>query len=162
MTHLDQQYGADEALVALPLPIDPRPVETPEAERPAPLRVAPDSRELLWRRRRARLIVVLGVVVTAASMFLLVAFHVFAVQSAFELDALQRQLTAEQRRYGMLRDEVATRSAPEAIARGAEALGMVRPEQVFVLRPPAAKPIGAQNDLPVPPTLPYRQIGTDR
>jgi hypothetical protein len=153
MTHLDQAYGADEALVALPLPN-----ETPEAERPAHLRVAPDARELLRRRRRARLIVVLGSAVTAASMFLLVAFHVFAVQSSFELDKLQSELTVEQRRYGMLRDEVATRSSPEAIARGAEARGMVRPEQVFVLRPRAAKPISPQDDLPVPPAPDYDAI----
>ena len=80
--------------------IGPLPVETTEAERPAHLRVAPDSVELLRRRRRARLIVVLGAAISAASMFLLVAFHVFAVQSSFQLDKLQTQLTAEQRRYG--------------------------------------------------------------
>ena len=95
-------------------------------------------------------------------MFLLVAFHVFAVQSSFQLDKLQTQLTAEQRRYGMLRDEVATRSSAETIARGAEALGMVRPDQVFVLRAPTAKPIGAQGELPVPSAPPYHDIGPDQ
>jgi hypothetical protein len=152
MTHLDQASGAEGAIVALPLP-----GETPEAERAAHLRVAPDSRELLRRRRRARLIVVLGATVTAASMFLLVAFHVFAVQSSFELDELQRELSAEQRRYGMLRHEVATRSSPEAIARGAEARGMVRPEKVNVLRPRAAQPI-PHEELPVPQPPPYYAI----
>jgi len=144
---------SEEALEALPLPI-----ETPEAERPAHLRVAPDARELLRRRRRARLIVVLGSAVTAASMFLLVAFHVFAVQSSFELDKLQSRLTVEQKRYGLLRDEVATRSSPEAIALGAERLGMVRPSQVFVLRRPAAQPISPRDDLPVPPPPEYGAI----
>jgi hypothetical protein len=157
MTHLDQASGAEAAFPTLALPI-----ETPEAERPAHLRVAPDSRQLLWRRRRARLVVLLGAAFSAASMFLLVAFHVFAVQSSFQLDKLQRDLTVEQHRYGLLRDEVATRSAPEAIARGAEGLGMRRPDQVKVLRPPAAKPIGSDADLPVPPPIPYRQIGADQ
>jgi hypothetical protein len=156
MTHLDQAFGSDAAVATLPLP-DDLPVDAPET-RPAHLRVAPDSRELLRRRRRARLIVVLGAAVTAASMFLLVAFHVFAVQSSFELDRLQRELTEEQKRYGLLRHEVAARSAPEAIARGAEALGMVRPEKVEVLRSPAAKQLGPQEDLPVPPAQPYDDI----
>ncbi len=150
---------SEEAFETRSLPIGPLPIEVPDAERPAHLRVAPDSRELLRRRRRARLIVALGAVVTAASMFLLVAFHVFAVQSSFELDKLQSDLTREQRRYGMLRDEVATRSSPEAIARGAERLGMVRPEQVSVLRPVAAKPIGPHDDLPVLQPPPYQAIG---
>jgi cell division protein FtsL len=141
----------DEAFEALPLPIDPLPVDAPEGERPAHLRVAPDAREILRRRRRARLIVLGGAAISAASMFLLVTFHVFAVQSSFQLDKLQSQLTVEQRRNGMLRDEVATRSSPETIANRAEGLGMVRPSQVIVLRPTAAKPIDAQDDLPVPP-----------
>jgi hypothetical protein len=176
MTHSDQAYGAEAALRALPLPtgalpigplpgdpvpVDPVPVESPDAERPAHLRVAPDSRDLVWRRRRARLIVLGVAAISATSMFLLVAFHVWAVQSSFQLDKLQTQLNAEQRRYGMLRGEVATRSAPEAIARGAEALGMIRPGQVTVLRPAAAKPIDPQGDLPVPAPPPYRQIGPD-
>ena len=144
---------SEEAFEALPLPI-----ETPEAERPAHLRVAPDARELLRRRRRARLIVVLGSAVTAASMFLLVAFHVFAVQSSFQLDKLQTELSAEQRRYGTLREEVASRSAPEAIARGAEARGMVRPSHVTVIRVPSAQPLDAGSSLPVPPTVPYDQV----
>jgi cell division protein FtsL len=158
----DEVYEAGEAFQALPLPIDLLPVDAPDAERAAHLRVAPDSVELLRRRRRARLIVLLGAAVSAASMFLLVAFHVWAVQASFQYDKLQTQLTAEQRKYGMLRDEVATRSSPEAIAHGAEGLGMVRPAQVFVLRPPTAKPIDAQDDLPVPPAPPYHDIGPDQ
>jgi hypothetical protein len=161
MTHLDQAYGAEAAVPAPPDAIATLPTERPDEQRPAHLRVAPDSRDLVWRRRRARLIVLGGAAISAASMFLLVAFHVFAVQSSFQLDKLQTQLIAEQRRYGMLRDEVATRSAPEAIARGAEALGMIRPGQVTVLRPAAAKPIDPQGDLPVPAPPPYQQIGPD-
>jgi hypothetical protein len=145
----------EEAVEALPLPF-----ETPGERRPAHLRVAPDAREILRRRRRARLVVLGGAAISAASMFLLVAFHVFAVQSSFQLDKLQTELTIEQRRYGMLRDEVATRSSPETIAKAAEGLGMVRPTSVIVLRPAAAKPINPQDDLPVPPPVAYQQIDT--
>src|SRR5689334_2751629 len=109
---------ADDALHALPLPS-----ESDDAERSNHLRVAPNTAlEAARRRRRARL-ALLGVgAISAASMFGLVAFHVFAVQSSFQLDKLQSQLTVEQRRYGILREEVATRSSPQAVAAGAEAL----------------------------------------
>jgi hypothetical protein len=146
---------ADDALQSLPLPS-----AAEEAERSSHLRVAPDDAlEAARRRRRARL-GLLGVgAISAASMFGLVAFHVFAVQSSFQLDKLQAQLAVEQRRYGILREEVATRSSPQAVAAGAEALHMVRPSQVFVLHVPAAKPLDAQDSLPVPPPTPYGPIG---
>jgi len=145
---------ADEALHSLPLPS-----EEEDAERSGHLRVAPNTAlEAARRRRRARL-ALLGVgTISAASMFGLVAFHVFAVQSSFQLDKLQTQLTLEQRRYGILREEVATRSSPEAVTSGAEALHMVRPSQVIVLHVPAAKPLDAQSSLPVPPPTPYDQV----
>jgi hypothetical protein len=146
---------ADDALHSLPVPS-----EEEDVERSAHLRVAPNTAlEAARRRRRARL-ALLGVgAISAASMFGLVAFHVFAVQSSFQLDKLQNQLTIEQRRYGILRDEVATRSSPQAVAAGAEALHMVRPSQVFVLHVPAAKPLDSQDSLPVPPPTPYGPIG---
>jgi hypothetical protein len=145
---------ADDALHSLPLPS-----EAETAERSAPLRIAPDTAlEAARRRRRARW-GLLGVgAISAASMFGLVAFHVFAVQSSFQLDKLERQLTIEQRRYGILREEVATRSSPQAVAAGAEELHMVRPSQVFVLHVAAAKPLDAKNSLPVPPPTPYGPI----
>jgi hypothetical protein len=146
---------ADDALHSVPLPS-----EAEEAERSAHLRVAPDTAlEAARRRRRARL-ALLGVgAISAASMFGLVAFHVFAVQSSFQLDKLQSQLTIEQRRYGILREEVATRSSPQAVTSGAEGLRMVRPSVVTVLHVPAAKPLDAQASLPVPPPTPYGPIG---
>src|SRR5207245_9198330 len=104
---------ADDALEARPFPEEEREVERPAHRRGAPR----PSRAVLRRRRRARLAVFGVAAISAASMFVLVAFHVFAVQSAFQLDKLDRQLSVEQRRYGMLRDEVATRSSPEAVAR---------------------------------------------
>src|SRR5262245_33171979 len=145
----------DDVLHALPLP-----VEEQDADRSAPLRVAPSTAlELAQRRRRARLALVGVGAISAASMFGLVAFHVFAVQSSFQLDKLQRELAVEQRRYGLLREEVATRSSPQAVAAGAEALHMVRPSQVMVLHVPGAKPLDAQDSLPVPPTTPYGPLG---
>jgi hypothetical protein len=146
---------ADDALHSLPLPS-----EQEDAERSGHLQVAPTTAlEAARRRRRARL-ALLGVgAISAASMFGLVAFHVFAVQSSFQLDKLQTQLTLEQRRYGILREEVATRSSPQAVTSGAEALRMVRPSQVLVLHVPAAKPLDAQDSLPVPPPTPYGPIG---
>jgi hypothetical protein len=144
----------EDALDALPLPS-----ELPEAEPRASLRVAPDDAlEAARRRRRARLIMFGAAAVSAASMFGLVAFHVFAVQSSFQLDKLQKELTSEQRRYGMLRDEVAMRSSPQAVASAAEALHMVRPSQVTVLHVPGAKPLDASNNLPVPAPPDYKSI----
>ena len=130
-------------------------------KRPAPkhLRVAPTvSKRVLRQRRRARFAIAGVAAISALSMFLLVTFHVFAVQSSFQLDKLQTQLTLEQRRYGILREEVATRSSPDAVTSGAEALHMVRPSQVIVLHVPAAKPLDAQSSLPVPPPTPYGPI----
>jgi hypothetical protein len=146
---------ADDALHSLPLPS-----EAEAAELSAHLRVAPDTAlEAARRRRRARL-ALLGVgAISAASMFGLVAFHVFAVQSSFQLDKLQSRLTIEQRRYGILREEVATRSSPQAVTSGAEGLHMVRPSVVTVLHVRAAKPLDAQDSLPVPPPTPYGPIG---
>ncbi len=150
---------ADDAVEALPLPAELPESDRPESGRPAPLRVAPDDAlEAVRRRRRTRLLMFGAAAVSAASMFGLVAFHVFAVQSSFQLDKLQKELTVEQRRYGMLRDEVATRSSPQAVASGAEALHMVRPSQVIVLHVPAAKPLDAGDSLPVPPQTPYGSI----
>ena len=90
---------AAEALPDFESPDFPSPgLEPPTAERPAHLRVAPDpKRGLVYRRRRAQLLVLCVAALSAASMFLLVTFHVFAAQSAFTLDKLQTQLATEQR-----------------------------------------------------------------
>jgi len=145
---------ADDALQTLSLPS-----EAEDAEQSAHLRVAPDTAlEAARRRRRARLGLLAVGAISAASMFGLVAFHVFAVQSSFQLDKLQSQLTIEQRRYGILREEVAKNSSPQAVTDRAEALHMVRPSQVFVLHVAAAKPLDPQDSLPVPPPTPYGSI----
>ena len=137
-------------------------LEPPAAERPAHLRVAPDpKRGLVYRRRRAQLLVLCVAALSAASMFLLVTFHVFAAQSAFTLDKLQTQLATEQRQYGLLRNQVATLSSPQAVASGARQLGMVRATQVTLLHPSGALPFGSTVGLPVPPPIPYTAVGDD-
>jgi hypothetical protein len=105
---------------------------------------------------------VLGVAaISAASMFLLVTFHVFAAQSAFSLDKLDTQLSSQQREYGLLRDKVATLSSPDAVANGAKRLGMVRSTEVTQLHPQSAPPFASTGSLPVPPLTPYQAQAID-
>jgi cell division protein FtsL len=79
------------------------------------------------------------VLVTVASLFMLVAFHVFAAQSAFTLDKLAKERTNEQLRYERLRDSVARLSAPATVIEEASKLGMQQSEDVqYVSAPPAA------------------------
>jgi cell division protein FtsL len=151
--------SVEGALAAEALPAFERPdLEPAAADRPV-LRVAPDpKRGLVYRRRRAQLLVLSVAALSAASMFLLVTFHVFAAQSAFTLDKLQTQLATEQRQYGLLRNQVATLSSPEAVASGAQQLGMVRAPQVTLLHPSGALPFGSTVGLPVPPPIPYNAV----
>jgi hypothetical protein len=131
----------------------------PEEQAPR-LRVAPRTpREVLRRRRRARLAVFGVAALSAASMFTLVAFHVFAAQAAFSLDKLDTQLSTQQREYGLLRDQVATLSSPDAVAKAALALGMVRPSDVTLLHAPSAASFASSNNgLPAPPPTPYTSV----
>jgi glycerol-3-phosphate O-acyltransferase len=104
------------------------------------LRVAPKvSRRVLRQRRRARIAIVGVAARSAASRFLLVTFHVFAVQSSFKLDKLENERAAAQRTNELLRNVVARRSSATAIFKGARALDMVRPINVVLLDiPPSA------------------------
>jgi hypothetical protein len=107
------------------------------------LYIAPD---LARRRRRTRLLLWGTAVVSAVSVFVLVAFHVIAVQYAFTLDRLNKERSVEERRYERLRVDVSTRSAPAAIAIAARELGMVQggmPEYIDV---PQAAPRDAEPD----------------
>jgi len=88
-------------------------------------------------------------------MFTLVAFHVFAVQSAFKLDKLNTELTAEQRQYDLLRNQVAEMSSAQAIARAAASFGMVRAPNPIVLHAPTSASYGSSVSLPVPSPPPY-------
>jgi hypothetical protein len=132
--------------VRAPAPPTPRP-RPPEGR--AHLRVAPDTRR---RRRRTRIIVTVACLVTVASLFTLVAFHVFAAQSAFTLDRLAKQRTNEQLRYERLRDEVARLSSPASVISAAQALGMKPSSQptTFINAPRAAPRGPAASSTPPP------------
>jgi cell division protein FtsL len=83
---------------------------------------------------------------TAVSLFVLVSFHVVAVQHAFELDSLQKQRNEEELRYERLRAEVAALSSPQAVVEAAEAQGMVPAPTVDYLEAPPAAPRGQPTD----------------
>jgi hypothetical protein len=105
------------------------------AERPAPkhLRVAPTvSKRVLRQRRRARWLVAGLAAISAASMFLLVTFHVFAVGASFQLDKLERRRADAQRHNELLRSLVAKRSSATTIFNAAIELGMLRGNPILV------------------------------
>jgi hypothetical protein len=144
---------ADDALHSLPLPS-----EEEDAARSNHLQVAPTTAlEAARRRRRARL-ALLGVgAISAASMFGLVAFHVFAVQSSFQLDRLEHQRSDAQRRNEHLRSLVASRSSATAIVRAATIYGLRRVVNPIPLNL-AAPGTNAPRPSPTPikmPTYPY-------
>jgi hypothetical protein len=111
----------------------------------ARLTVAPD---VARRRLRARLIMWAAALVTVASLFTLVAFHVFAAQSAFTMERLSKERTNEQLRYARLRDLNARLSSAETVIRAATKLGMVPGGTMTPLRVatqhPASGPPGGQ------------------
>jgi cell division protein FtsL len=153
--------GSVEGALAADAFADPGRPEDDHAElgRPSHLRVAPDvQRGLFDRRRRAQLLVLGVAAISAASMFMLVTFHVFAAQSAFTLDKLNTQLANEQRQYEKLRDRVATLSSPEAVANRATSIGMIRAPGVTVLHPFVASPFNPTAGVPVPPPTPYSAV----
>jgi hypothetical protein len=100
--------------------------------------------EVARRRLRARLMVWTAVLVTVASLFTLVAFHVFAAQSAFTLERLSKDRANEQLRYERLREQVASLSSAQNVIVASKGLGMVPGNSVIEL------PAGAT--APPPPT----------
>ncbi len=91
-------------------------------------------------------------VVTVASLFTLVAFHVMAAQSAFTLDHVTKERNNEQLRYQRLRDEVARASSPAQVIAEAQKLGMIPAAEVHDIAAPAAAPVGTTPDA-VPQSL---------
>jgi hypothetical protein len=89
---------------------------------------------------RARLLMWGAILVTVASAFTLVLFHVFAVQSAFTLDQLAKERTNEQLRYERLREQVAASSSAETVIAAARGLGMVPGDSMITLTAPAVGP----------------------
>ncbi len=88
----------------------------------ARLTVAPD---VARRRLRARLTIWTAVLVTVASLFTLVSFHVFAAQSAFSLERLSKDRANEQLRYERLREMVSSFSSAQSVIAASRHLGMV-------------------------------------
>jgi len=111
----------------------------------ARLTVAP---EVARRRLRARLLMWGAVLVTVASLFTLVAFHVFAAQSAFTLERLSKDRANEQLRYERLREQVASLSSAETVIAAAAKLGMVQGGTVVTLSLPSARPTAVPPDRP--------------
>jgi cell division protein FtsL len=123
----------------------PAPGSVPRRERARPrhLRVAP---EVARRRRLTRLAMFGFGVVTVASLFALVAFHVFAVQSTFTLDRIAKARTNEELRNERLRAQVATLSSPASIIARAEQLGMTNNGGFEFVQAPKAAPKRASSD----------------
>jgi len=84
--------------------------------------------------------------VTVASLFTLVAFHVFAAQSAFTLERLSNERRNEQLRYERLREQVAGLSSAQTVIAAAARLGMVQGGTVVTLSVPSARPATASPD----------------
>jgi hypothetical protein len=128
----------------------------------AQLTVAP---EVARRRLRARLVMWGAALVTVASLFTLVAFHVFAAQSAFTLERLSKERTNEQLRYTRLRLQVAELSSAHNVIDASQKMGMVPGPGVVTLSVPAAHLLqapdaSAATSGPIA-TVPPASTGTD-
>ncbi len=91
-------------------------------------------------------------------MFLLVTFHVFAVQSSFQLDKLEHRRTDAQRQNELLRNLVATRSSATTIFNAARELGMVPATAVQINLPDTPATIPGSS--PTPVSMPKTDYGS--
>jgi cell division protein FtsB len=87
------------------------------------------------RRRRVGGWIGLAVVLSAAFL-LLVSSRIALDRSAFVLEDLQLRITAEEARYWELRMELTELQAPDRIARLAEEMGMVYPDEILIVEVP--------------------------
>jgi cell division protein FtsL len=127
------------AVAVAPAPA-PAPRPTP-AERPNHLRVVPAT-----PRVRRRLTPGAAVLLTAALFATLLAVamaQTVLVQGQVRLDGLDAQLSAEQARYQELRTDVAELESPARIVEAAHQQGMVTPDDLLYLQPPAPDPSAA-------------------
>lgn len=99
-----------------------RPIEQQPEQRPA-LKVVPRR----VRRRRAGLVIGVGVTFVFVLMLGLVAFQAKLAQGQMRLDRTERQLREAETRYAQLRLEVAQLEAPTRVIEEARRLGLVRP-----------------------------------
>ena len=108
------------------------------AERPNHLRVVAPS-----ERVRRRMTPAMAVLITAALFATLLAVavaHTVLVEGQVRLDELDAQLSTEQARYQELRLEVAEMESPDRVVRVAQEQGMVAPDDLKYLQPPAPDP----------------------
>ncbi len=116
------------------------------------LRVVDDSNLRLGaRRRRVRLLGVIAIVVVVASLFGLAALHAVLIQGQVRVDTLTKQVAEEQANYQLLRRKVAELESPQRVVDEAVGrLGMIKPERVNYLTPPAGAVIDANTQLSPP------------
>ena len=120
----------------------PAPRRRADADAPArpPLRVVRTAELTAQaRRRRARLLLGVGLGIVAGLLLGMVAFQVVLTQGQVRLERLEEQATTQQDRYERLRLEVAQLESPERVVAAAqERLGMVPPASVTYLSPQGA------------------------
>lgn len=130
--------GGAVAVAAEPMPT-PAPGPRPKAEpRPNHLRVVAPA-----ERTRRSLTPAMAVLLTAlvfATLFAVAIAHTVLVQGQVKLDRLDAQLTQEQARYQQLRKDVAELESPDRVVADALAQGMVEPDDLVYLQPPAEDP----------------------
>jgi cell division protein FtsL len=92
------------------------------------------------RARRRRLTPATAVLLSALIFVTLLAVavaHTVLVEGQVRLDELDAQLVEEQARYQVLRTRVAERESPTRIVQEAQEMGMVTPDDLQYLQPPA-------------------------
>ena len=116
---------------------DPAPAPRPRpAERPNHLRVVAPSERARRRRVTPAMAVLLSAALFATLLALAVA-HTVLVEGQVHLDHLDSQLVEEQARYQELRTRVAELQSPTRIVHAAQDMGMVSPDDLKYLQPPA-------------------------
>lgn len=136
----------------------PRPVERPDHLRV----VAPADRA---RRRLTPGVAVLLSGVVFATFLALAVSHAMLVQGQVRLDELDAQLVEQQARYQELRTKVAELESPPRVVAEATAQGMVVPEDLQYLQPPAPDASAAgptRGDEDEPPAGPAVGATADR
>ena len=124
------------AAVAMAPERAPAPAPRPRpAERPNHLRVVAPSERV--RRRLTPGIAVLLTAALFATLLAVAVAHTVLVEGQVRLDELDAQLVEEQARYQELRTEVAALESPPRIVQAAMDQGMVTPDDLVYLQPPA-------------------------
>ncbi|HEX2040419.1 MAG TPA: hypothetical protein VHF47_11890 [Acidimicrobiales bacterium] len=137
----------------------PAPAPAPAPKARPPLRVVREEemRRVVDRRRRARAVTGLVVLVVVGGLFGLVASHVVLTQGQFRLEQLEHRAAEEQARFERLRLQVAQLESPERVVAAAqERLGMVAPPGVKYL-----SPVGAVDGSAAPPADDSLAAGDD-